>query len=299
MIIDCHTHLWAGVNQLGQGAPSMLRRAGASEGCPAGPAEHAEAARCVDKALVFAYRCAATGAEVPNDYVAHYAAASEGKMLAVIAVDPADGVDSHEAKAFLDRPEVAGLTLDPACGNFHPADSRVMPLYEAAAVRGKCVFFNHGSALAVGGRMEFARPSLLEEIAMEFPRLTMVVASCGEPWAAECVALLGRRPRVFADIASLIRRPWEAYQAMVAAHQGRVTDKILFGSGFPFGTAAEAIEAMYRLHEVTQGTNLPAVPREALRSIIERRALTALGLGGDEAIVPAEPTEEESYWPSR
>ncbi len=251
---------------------------------------------------MFACRCTATGVHVPNDYVAQYAASSNGKMLAVAAVDPSDGVDAGEVEAMLSRREVAGLTLDPAGGNFHPADSRVMPLYEAAEALGKCVFFHHGSALATAGRMEYARPSLLEEIALEWPKLTMVIASMGQPWVAECVALLGRRERVFADIASLIRRPWQAYQALGPAHQFHVVDKILFGSDFPFGTAAEAIESLYRLHEVTQGTNLPTVPREALRSIIERRALTALGLGGDTEPGPSAPverSEEESYWPSR
>ena len=53
---------------------------------------------------------------------------------------------------------------------------------------------------------------------------------------------------------------------------------MLFGSDFPFLTAAEAIESVYRLHEMTQGTNLPTVPRERLRLIVERDALDALGI---------------------
>jgi predicted TIM-barrel fold metal-dependent hydrolase len=141
----------------------------------------------------------------------------------------------------------------------------------------------------------------VEEIAAELPELTIVIASMGFPWVSECLALLARRERVFADIASLIRRPWQAYHALVLAHEFHVLDKVLFGSDFPFSNAAAAIEGLYRLQEVTQGTNLPTVPREALRSIVERRALSALGLGGDEepAPAPAEPAEEETYWPSR
>ena len=83
---------------------------------------------------------------------------------------------------------------------------------------------------------------------------------------------------MLADIAGLTRRPWQAYNALVLAHQFNVMDKILFGSDFPYFTAAEAIESVYRLHEVTQGTNLPSVPRETLRSMVERDALGALGI---------------------
>jgi predicted TIM-barrel fold metal-dependent hydrolase len=300
MIVDCHTHLWADVHQLGKGAEAALTRAGVRPDCPAGPAEHREAAAGADRTLVFAYRCAATGGWVPNDYVADYAASSEGKMLAVVAADPADGAP-RPIEALLVRPEVAGVVVDPAGGDFHPTDTRVMPLYEAAAASGKCVFFQDGLSWGGAGRMAYAHPSLVEEIAAELPEATIVIASMGFPWVNECLALLARRPRVFADIAALVRRPWQAYHALVLAHQFNVVDKILFGSDFPFSTAAASIEGLYRLHEVTQGTNLPTVPREAVRSIIERRALTALGLGGDEepAAAPVEQTEEETYWSSR
>ncbi len=299
MIVDCHTHLWADVHQLGQGAEAMLRRAGVGEDCPAGPAGHRQAAAGVGRTLVFAYRCAATGGNVPNDYVADYVAASDGRMLAVAAADPADG-NTRSIEGLLVRREFAGVVVDPAGGNFHPTDSRVMPLYEAAAALGKCVFFQHGVDLTGAGRIGYARPSLVEEIAAELPKLTIVLTSMSFPWITECLALLARRPRVFADVASLIRRPWQAYHALVLAHQFNVMDKILFGSDFPFSTPVAAIEGLYRLQEVTQGTNLPTVPREALRSIIERRALTALGLGGDEepASAAAKQIEEETYWPS-
>jgi hypothetical protein len=63
------------------------------------------------------------------------------------------------------------------------------------------------------------------------------------------------------------------------AHQSGVAGKLLFGSNFPFSTAAEAIERLYRLNEITQGTNLPTVPRQVLRGIVERDALSALGIG--------------------
>jgi len=64
----------------------------------------------------------------------------------------------------------------------------------------------------------------------------------------------------------------------VSAHQYGVIDKLLFGSDFPYTSAAECIEALYSTNQVAQGTNLPVVPREALRGIVERDALGLLGL---------------------
>ena len=55
-------------------------------------------------------------------------------------------------------------------------------------------------------------------------------------------------------------------------------DKLLFGSDFPYTNAADCIESLYSLNQIAQGTNLPVVPREALRGIVERDTLGLLGL---------------------
>ena len=90
--------------------------------------------------------------------------------------------------------------------------------------------------------------------------------------------LLAKHPNVYAEISWILHRPWEAYQALLGAHESGVTDKILFGSGFPFLSAAASIESLYRINHLVHGTNLPTIPREALRGIVERDALTLLGI---------------------
>jgi uncharacterized protein len=57
-----------------------------------------------------------------------------------------------------------------------------------------------------------------------------------------------------------------------------VIDKLLFGSNFPFTDATDCIEQLYSINQIAQGTNLPVVPRESLRGIVERDALGLLGL---------------------
>jgi len=55
-------------------------------------------------------------------------------------------------------------------------------------------------------------------------------------------------------------------------------DKLLFGSGFPYARASEAIEALYSINHICHGTNLPTIPREHLRGIVERDAVSVLGI---------------------
>jgi len=278
MIVDCHTHIWSDPKQLGDGAEAFLARQGIRRGMDTSPSAHATAAKCVDKTLVLGYRSNHLGAHVPDDLIAEYVAAHGDRIIGIAAVDPTDPGAKDAADRLLDRDEFRGLTVSPAAQNFHPADSRAMEIYELACRRGAPIIIQQSTHFPTRGSMEYARPLLLDEIAREFPELTIVVAAMGHPWIEECIALLGKHPRVFSDVAGLVRRPWQAYNALVLAHQFNVMDKILFGSDFPYYTASRAIEALYRLHEVTQGTNLPGVPRETLRTMIERDALGLLGI---------------------
>jgi predicted TIM-barrel fold metal-dependent hydrolase len=251
------------------------------------------AADCVDKTLVLGFRSVQLAAEVPNDLIADHVARHAETMIGIAAVDPCEAGAVTAARELLGRKEFRGLAVSPAMQNFHPSDSRAMALYELAAEAGAPVLFDQGVHFPGGGRMEYARPLLLDEIATEFPSLRIVLSSMGNPWIDESVALLGKHAHVYGCVAGLLHRPWQAYNALVQAHQFGVMDKVLFGSDFPYCTAAEAIKSVYRLHEVTQGTNLPSVPRETLRSMVERDALTALGIARAGEADAAPPVDEE------
>jgi uncharacterized protein len=105
-----------------------------------------------------------------------------------------------------------------------------------------------------------------------------VLSHVGHPWIDETLVLLGKHANVYADVAALLRRPWITYDALVRAHQFQVIDKLLFGSDFPFTTAGECIETLYTINQIAMGTNMPTVPRESLRGIVERDALGLLGI---------------------
>ena len=126
--------------------------------------------------------------------------------------------------------------------------------------------------------MEYAEPVLLDEVAREFAELKIIIAHLGYPWVNETLVLLAKHANVFSEVSWLLHQPWQAYQALTSASQYGVTDKLLFGSGFPYTSAAHCIEGLYGLNHLVQGTNLPTIPREQLRSIVEREALDLLGI---------------------
>ena len=116
--------------------------------------------------------------------------------------------------------------------------------------------------------MEFARPYLIDEVAREFGDLKIVISQLGYPWTDETLVLLGKHSNVYADLSGLLQHPWHAYNTLLSAYQDGVIDKVLFGSNFPYTSAAECIEALYSFNQFCHGTNLPTVPREQLRQMV-------------------------------
>ena len=291
MIVDCHTHIWQSPEQLGQldlgtpGRPPRKRSARFSaqrsswRSVPAADPDHhwAESAT-VDKSIVLGFKSRYLRAEIPNRYVADYVSRFPQKLIGFAGIDPTDAEASREVRIAKEELRLRGITVSPANQDFHPTDSRAMEVYAEAERMGMPVLFHPSGQFTEQSKLEYGRPYLLDEISRTFPTLRVIVAQLGQPWVDETICMLGKHQHVFADVSGLIGRPWQAYNALVSAYQHGVIDKLLFGSDFPYTSATECIEALYSINQIAQGTNLPVVPREALRGIVERDALGLLGL---------------------
>lgn len=276
MIVDCHTHIWQSPEQLGDGALAELSRPALVAGQKmrllpqADTANHLLACEPADRTFVLGFKSRYLGAQIPNDYIADYCREHADRMIGFAGIDPTDD-DALDQVTFVSQElHLRGLCICPAAQDFHPSDTRAMAVFEKAAALHLPIIFYPGTHLSPKTKMEYARPHLLDEVARAFPNLKMVISHLGYPWVDEALVLLGKHSNVFADTAALLRRPWIAYDALVRAHQMGVIDKLLFGSDFPFTTTSECIETLYTINQMAMGTNMPTVPRESLRGIVER-----------------------------
>jgi hypothetical protein len=291
MIVDCHTHIWQSPDQLGQWdssnlstrnrkrAPRIPTDKSAWRNPPAAdPEYHWAQSGTVDKSIVLGFKSRYLHAEIPNRFVSDYVRKFPQKLIGFAGIDPTEegAVDEvHTAKEDL---RLVGLTISPANQDFHPADSRAMDVYAAAEQLGMPILFHPSGQFSEKSKLEYGRPYLLDEVARQFPNLRIVIAQMGQPWTEETIVMLAKHANVYADVSGLLSRTWQAYNAMVLAYQHGIIDKLLFGSDFPYTSATECIEALYSINQIAQGTNLPVVPREALRGIVERDTLSLLGL---------------------
>ncbi len=290
MIVDCHTHIWQSPEQLGQldlgnGAKPRSRPAGLPglksewRTVPAADTDHHWAqSASVDKSIVLGFKSRYLHAEIPNRYVSDYVSRFPQKLIGFAGIDPTERGALVEVRAAQADLRLRGITVSPANQDFHPTDSRAMAIYAEAERLGMPILFHPSGQFSEQSKLEYGRPYLLDEVARTFPKLRIVIAQLGQPWVDETICMLGKHPGVFADVSGLLSRPWHAYNALVSVYQHGMIDKLLFGSDFPYTSATEIIEALYSMNQIAQGTNLPVVPREALRGIVERDTLGLLGL---------------------
>jgi predicted TIM-barrel fold metal-dependent hydrolase len=287
MIVDCHTRIWANREQLGRYHPLPDNRGRSDTPTPwpnADVERHLDAAEPVDKTIVLGFRSRYLGAHVPNDFVAGYVRQHPDALVGFAGVDPTSPADAlREITYAHGELGMRGVTISPAAQAFHPASTAAMKLYAEADRLGMPVFIEQGVLTTPDAKMEFARPFLLDEVAREFPTLRLIISQLGYPWVDETIVLLGKHPNVFGDVGGLLHNPWQAYNALLAAYQANVMDALLFGSNFPFTSAAACIEILYTINQFCHGTNLPTIPREQLRRIVQRDALALLGIAAPAA----------------
>jgi len=259
MIVDCHTHI---------SCPSV-----SEQGIP----ERLAAVQNVDKCVVLA--SPDESSDRSNGRLAEFVATYAKKMVGFGFVDPVtNGFSSRYISTLTEKHGLKGAVLYCSACGFHPAHTRAMRLYELAQEAKLPVFFHNGGDMGPEACLQYAQPYLLDEIACKFRDLKIIIGSMGHPFLEQTLAMAAKHPNVYADLTIKPDRPWQLYTTVVSAFEYGVMDKLLFGSGFPFGDAAECIEALLGFNKRLGDTNLPAVPRDQLRKIIERDSLKLLGI---------------------
>jgi len=280
MTIDLHTRLWISTEQFGPAVAEQMRRrrVAAWEDHTADAEDHELAMAPVSAAVILGFESKLLGGSISHEQVAGHVNRAPDKLLGFAGIDPKADIDPTVSLQRAMDLGLVGVTVNPAAAGFHPTDTRAMALFEACQHHKMPVLVECGTVLARDARMEFARPVLLDEVIREFPNLKIVLGTFGDPWVEEGVALLAKHPNVYADISGFTARPWQLFNALLTAHQLGVMEQVLFGSNFPFVTPEQAIKTIFSVNTLTQGTQLPSVPREQLRTVVERDTIQVLGL---------------------
>jgi predicted TIM-barrel fold metal-dependent hydrolase len=231
-----------------------------------------------EKVIVFGMKARRTGYWVPDEYVAGFVAKAPEKLLGFASADPTQPRCQEELEHASEDLHLVGLKLGPIYAGFDPRDRRAEPLYAYCQAKGLPILFHTGTTFHRDAPLGFSRPWLFDEVAMRYPELRMVLAHLGHPFYDECLVVIRKHPHVYADVAALYYRPWQFYNMLLLAQEYRVTHKLLFGTDYPFASARESIEGLRNVNHVIGDSALPRVSAEVVAAILERDALSLLGL---------------------
>lgn len=134
---------------------------------------------------------------------------------------------------------VRGFKFHPSLQGFEPNDRRFYPIYEAITAAGVPALFHTGqtglgSALPGGHgiKLRYSDPMLLDDIAADFPDLTVVMAHPAVPWVDSQIAIASHKANVFIDLSGWSPKYFPPQLVSALARQLRT--KALFGTDHPY-----------------------------------------------------------------
>jgi|SRR5438477_1863234 len=170
-----------------------------------------------------------------NEYVAEYCAAAPDRLIAMGGVHPRF---TEDAAAEVRRAAEMGIRAL----KLHPPHMAVEPnaymhgldalrdLYAEAQRLHLPVMIHTGTSVFPGARSRTGEPMAVDDVAVDFPDLTIILAHGGRPlWMEQAFFLVRRFPRVYMDVSSLPPGHIPRYFPRLA----EIADKVLYGSDWP------------------------------------------------------------------
>jgi uncharacterized protein len=174
-----------------------------------------------------------------NEEVAVRAEANADVVIPFASIDPARGAAGvREALRLIEDFGVRGFKFHPSVQEFLPNDRLAYPLYEVIQAAGLPALFHTGQSGSGAGqrggggvRLSYANPMFLDDVAVDFPDLPIVLAHPSFPWQEEALAVATHKPLVYIDLSGW--SPKYFPPILVQYANTLLKDKMLFGTDFP------------------------------------------------------------------
>ncbi len=182
---------------------------------------------------------------ISNDEVAAFVAQAPDRLMGVGSVDIAKPMQAvHEIRRCVNELGFKAIRVLPWLWEVPPTDRRFYPVYTTCADLGIpfCTQIGHTGPLMPS---EVGRPIYLDQVALDFPELTIVGGHIGYPWTEEAIAVATKHENVFIDTSAytVSRYPDTLIQFM----KGHGRHKVLFGTNYPMIMPAKALAGLDKL----------------------------------------------------
>jgi predicted TIM-barrel fold metal-dependent hydrolase len=279
-IVDVHSHAWQQDRHFTQDFRDQTRRAraGVEVDLTVRYADYRATASVETTTVVFGGKARLSGVWVEDEFVAAYVAKDPARLVGFLALDPTQAGWEEELVQGHQQLGLRGIKLMPMYAGFRPDEKRLDPLWEYATEHRLPVLLHTGTTFISQAPLDCTLPRHLDEVAIRFPEVRIILAHLGHPYEPECVATIRKHPNLYADVSALHYRPFQLYHSLMLVQEYGVWDKILFGTDYPFTTVDASMAGLRGLNQITTGTGLPRLNEEAIEDMIYRDSLEILGL---------------------
>ena len=174
--------------------------------------------------------------------------------------------DLRETAEFLQEGLVKGLKLYPGYEPFYPWDKRCQVIYELCLEYDVPVMIHSGDTFTPRGKLKYAHPLEIDEVAVDHPDLKIVVCHLGNPWLRDCMEVVYKNHNVYTDISGLVLgdfdfkfENWMREQIEEAILYAGEPRYLLYGTDWPLASMESYLDFI-------QGLDMPAPTKELILS---------------------------------
>jgi predicted TIM-barrel fold metal-dependent hydrolase len=183
------------------------------------------------------YACIGTGRHASIEHTAALASRYKDRLIPWARISPKAGMPGVKAlERSVKELGIRGLEVSTFREQIYPNDKKYYPLYA------KCVELDIPARIYctmnyAGDRaMDFGRPIYLDEVACDFPELTIIAALGGWPWVPELVGLARRHRNIYIDLAAHrpkhVAKPGSGFEMLLQYGNSLLQDRMLFASSW-------------------------------------------------------------------
>jgi uncharacterized protein len=193
-------------------------------------------------AVVFTIDAETAFGHPPNSIedLAEGAARNNDILIPFGSVDPWTGERAvRRVQTLVGDYGVKGFKFHPSMQAFEPNDRAFYPIYEAITEAGVPALFHTGQTGIGSGlpgghgiKLRYSDPMLLDDVAADFPELTIVMAHPAVPWVDSQIAIATHKTNVYIDLSGW--SPKYFPPQLVRAANRQLRTKVLFGTDFPY-----------------------------------------------------------------
>lgn len=174
-----------------------------------------------------------------NDWAAKYRSGAPNRVIAFGGIDPTATPDmATEMKRIFEDLNLDALKLHPPHQDFaanayrHGRMPGLETVYRMLEGYGKPVTIHTGTSVFPGARSTLGDPMPIDDVAVDFPKLKIILAHGGRPissWTEACFFLLRRHKNVYLDISGI---PPQKLLEYIPRFE-EIAHKAMFGTDWP------------------------------------------------------------------